>query len=125
MMLGEEMDEEDGSDRLTGDITNGTFNNDAPVVSSDTITVDGRRYKKSEQFVNKPAWQRFIILFAGPLFNFILAFVFALIITAHYGYDRPRVALVTDGMPAAEAGLEEGDLITGIGVFGNEISEDT
>ena len=87
MMLGEEMAEEEGTGRVAGDITNGAFNGIAPTVSGDTITVEGRIYHKSEQFVNKPAWQRFFVIAAGPVFNFILAFVLALIITAHYGYD--------------------------------------
>ena len=114
MMLGEEMAEEEGTGRVAGDITNGAFNGIAPTVSGDTITVEGRIYHKSEQFVNKPAWQRFFVIAAGPVFNFILAFVLALIITAHYGYDRADVMDVTAGMPAAEAGIEKGDIITGL-----------
>ena len=119
MMLGEEMDEEEADDRVSGYITNGTFNSDAPKISKDTITVDKRVYSKSEQFVKKPAWQRFIIVVAGPVFNFILAFIFALIITTHYGYDRADITDVTEGMPAAEAGLKKGDIITGLAVLGD------
>ena len=116
MMLGEEMAEDDENDRASGALTNGTLNDDAPRIQGDSIIIDGRTYKKSDQFVEKPAWQRFLIIAAGPVFNFILAFLFALIITAHYGYDRAEILDATSGMPAAEAGISAGDEITGLAV---------
>lgn len=119
MMLGEETDEEEADGKISGGITNGTFNSDETKISGDIIKTDGRTYSKSEQFVRKPAWQRFLIFVAGPVFNFILAFIFALIITTHYGYDRADITDVTEGMPAAEAGLEKGDIITGLAILEN------
>ena len=117
LMLGEEMDESEAADAEGGinygAVTNGTLNKTDIYVSDDSILVDGRLYGKDEQFVSKKAWQRFLIIAAGPVFNFILAFVFALIITLNYGYDRPVVMSAEPGMPAAEAGLAEGDVITG------------
>lgn len=63
-------------------------------------------------FNNASVWARISVVAAGPIFNFILAFVFAMIITSVVGYDPARVLQVTEGSPAAEAGLQEGDVIT-------------
>ena len=41
-----------------------------------------------------------------PVFNFILALIGAVIITAWIGIDKPVVAAVDENYPAAEAGLE-------------------
>ena len=63
-------------------------------------------------FNNASVWARISVVAAGPIFNFILAFVFAMIITSVVGYDPAKVSQVTEGSPAAEAGLQEGDVIT-------------
>lgn len=63
-------------------------------------------------FNNASVWTRISVVAAGPIFNFILAFVFAMIITSVVGYDPAKVLQVTEGSPAAEAGLQEGDVIT-------------
>lgn len=62
-------------------------------------------------FNNASVWARISVVAAGPIFNFILAFVFAMIITSVVGYDPARVLQVTEGSPAARAGLKEGDII--------------
>ena len=48
---------------------------------------------------------------AGPVFNFILAFVFAVLIVSLVGYDPAEVTQVESGSTVAEAGLQEGDII--------------
>ncbi len=63
-------------------------------------------------FNNKSAWARISVVFAGPLFNFILAFVFAVIIICSIGYDKPVIDDVIDGYAAEQAGFMEGDEIT-------------
>lgn len=63
-------------------------------------------------FNNASVWARISVVAAGPIFNFILAFVFAMIITSVVGYDPAKVLQVAEGSPAAEAGLREGDVIT-------------
>ncbi len=40
-------------------------------------------------FNNKTIPQRFSIVAAGPVFNFIMAFAFSLILVASVGFDRP------------------------------------
>lgn len=63
-------------------------------------------------FGHASVWGRISVVAAGPIFNFILAFVFALIITSVMGYDPPKVLSVEENSPAEEAGLQEGDIIT-------------
>lgn len=67
----------------------------------------------SEGSFNKASvWARISVVAAGPIFNFILAFIFAMIITSVAGYDPARVLQVEENSPAAKAGLQKGDLIT-------------
>lgn len=63
-------------------------------------------------FNQASVWARISVVAAGPIFNFILAFVFAMIITSVIGYDPAKVLQVEEGSPAAAAGLKEGDIIT-------------
>ena len=66
-------------------------------------------------FESKRVWQRMLIVAAGPIFNFLLAFLFALFLIGQVGYDPPVVLEVEAGSPAAQAGIEAGDWITKIG----------
>lgn len=59
-------------------------------------------------------WKRIAAVFAGPFFNFILAFVVAVILTAFSGADLPVVGQLSEDSAAAEAGLQPGDVITQI-----------
>ncbi|CDZ99565.1 Putative zinc metalloprotease [Jeotgalicoccus saudimassiliensis] len=70
----------------------------------------------SGRFETKSVWQRFITLFAGPLFNFLLAFVLFTILFYIQGkpMDEPVVGTVVENTPAAEINLEEGDRIQSI-----------
>lgn len=63
-------------------------------------------------FGAKKPWQRFLIVFAGPAFNFIMAWVFSIIILAGMGIDKPIISSVTPGSVAEAAGLAPGDRIT-------------
>ena len=59
-----------------------------------------------------PIGWRIATIAAGPIFNFILAFVIAMIMVGAIGYDPPIVVAVEEGSPVAKAGLQEGDTIT-------------
>lgn len=65
-------------------------------------------------FGKKSVLARMSVIFAGPLFNFILAFVLALCVIGMVGYDRAEITNVEQGMPIAEAGFQNGDIITEI-----------
>ena len=66
-------------------------------------------------FYSKGVWQRFSVVFAGPFFNFILAFALSLFVIGVVGYDAPTIASVVSGSAAEEAGLKKGDVIKKIG----------
>lgn len=66
-------------------------------------------------FFKKSPLARIAVIAAGPIFNFILAFLFAMIVLAWAGYDAPVVAAVTEGQAAEAAGMEAGDVITKLG----------
>ncbi len=71
----------------------------------------------SNEFMSKPKWQRFLIAFAGPAMNGVLA-VGLLAGLYMYGTSVPeflqgeaRVDIVEEGSPAEAAGIQPGDLI--------------
>ena len=61
---------------------------------------------------------------AGPVFNFILAFVLSIVIVALAGYDPPTVASVDPDGNACAAGLREGDLITSYNGYSIDLARD-
>ncbi len=63
-------------------------------------------------FQKAKVWQRILIVAAGPVFNFILAFIIALIVIFSTGVDPARIVEVNTDSPAYSAGLREGDIIT-------------
>lgn len=65
-------------------------------------------------FNSKSPWRRISVIAAGPIFNFILAFVCGLVFICIMGIDKPIVGTVGADTPAAVAGIEEGDRITEI-----------
>ncbi len=62
-------------------------------------------------FGAKSVWVRISVVAAGPVFNFILAFLLSLFIIGSLGYDEPRLWQVTEGFPAQAAGMQAGDKI--------------
>ncbi|RHW39610.1 RIP metalloprotease RseP [Lysinibacillus yapensis] len=68
------------------------------------------------QFNSKTVGQRSMAIFAGPLFNFILAFVVFAFIALMQGVPtfEPVIYDVKEGEPAAEAGMQAGDYVKAI-----------
>lgn len=76
---------------------------------------DGLNTKEGEvsegAFPNAPVWVRFATVLAGPVFNFLLAYVLAVILVSNTGVLLPVVSSVQEGSGAEEAGLCVGDRI--------------
>jgi len=71
---------------------------------------------RSRSFHHKPVWQRFLIVLAGPLANFLLAILIFAAFFAAFGVPRTpnTIGLVQPGSVAARAGLQAGDRISSI-----------
>lgn len=111
------MEGEDGGYSLETDAPKG-----GPLVRADYVdTLTGEKEKQRQEvllrgipedsFAAKSVWTRISVVAAGPIFNFILAFILSLIVIGSIGYDAPVVAALTEGYPAAEAGMQPGDRI--------------
>lgn len=85
-----------------------------PIGGSCAMVGEDEDNDSEESFNSKGKWARFSIVFAGPLFNFILAFAFSIIILANSGIDFPIVKYLYDNQPAKLAGIEMGDEIKSI-----------
>jgi regulator of sigma E protease len=70
----------------------------------------------NRQFGSKSVGQRALAIFAGPMMNFVLAFVLlaALALMQGIPVDRAEVGEIMEGGAAEEAGLVEGDQVTSI-----------
>lgn len=69
------------------------------------------------QFTHKKPLPKFLTLFAGPLFNFILALVLFIGLAYYQGTPTPTVKQLADNYPAQEAGLKAGDKIVQVGHY--------
>ncbi len=70
----------------------------------------------SEYFHRRPLWQRAMIVAAGPGINFLFAILIFFVFFMTYGHQitPPVLGGVVNGLPAAEAGLREGDRMVSI-----------
>jgi regulator of sigma E protease len=73
-------------------------------------------YDQAKSFALKPIWARFLIVFAGPGMNFLLAAAIFALVAMFVG--RPvlpaLLGRVQEGGPAAQAGLKTGDRVTAV-----------
>ena len=84
-----------------------------------------KEYSKEDQgklFVLKPLYQRALIVFAGPLANFLLAILifFSVYIFAGKDFTSAVINEVQKNSPAMVAGLKDNDII--VSIDGNEVS---
>lgn len=85
-----------------------------PIGGSCAMVGEDEINEAENSFNMKGKWARFSIVFAGPFFNFILAFVFSIIILANAGIDYPIIEHIYDNQPAAKSGLEVGDVVKSV-----------
>lgn len=78
------------------------------------MTGEDESSKDPRAFGNKSVLGRISVVFAGPFFNFILAFLLSIILIGIVGSDVPKLSEVTKDSPAYEAGIRAGDEITKI-----------
>jgi regulator of sigma E protease len=72
--------------------------------------------ERAQTFQGKPVWQRFLIVAAGPVTNFLAAILIFIGFLIAYGEPRtpPVVSMVEPGSAAAAAGLRAGDRVVEI-----------
>ena len=82
------------------------------------------------EFRAKPVWQRIVVITAGVIFNFVLAF--AIFIGLRWGYgetyipaENVEAVYVSDGSLAAEIGLRTGDRLVAVNGEPVEVFEPT
>ncbi len=77
-------------------------------------------------FHGKPVWQRALVVAAGPAANFLVAAVIYTMLNATSGVSMvtARIDQVVAGMPAEQAGLRAGDVITDIDGWSIETFDD-
>ena len=85
----------------------------------DELEEDERKELSPDAFPNAPVGARIATVLAGPAANFIIGYIFALIIVAFCGTDLPVIQKVIDDSAAQEAGLAAGDTI--VQIDGNRI----
>ena len=76
---------------------------------------------------NLPVWRRFLTVLAGPMMNFVFAFVVCVAMLMGYftaGVASPTVESIYADYPAAQAGMQAGDVITEANGVPIEFSED-
>lgn len=67
-----------------------------------------------DSFQKAGVWAKISIIAAGPIFNFISAFIFALILIGSIGYNPNVITYVTPNSAVEKAGIQVGDRITEI-----------
>lgn len=60
-------------------------------------------------FSSKSPLRRISVIIAGAFMNFVLAIIIFTAFLNNFGYSLPKVDNLVEGMPAIEAGLQEGD----------------
>lgn len=81
-------------------------------------TDEDEDFPERQRFMLRPAWQRLLVVLAGPVFNFVLGWLIYWTLFLAQGqvtlFQHP-VQEVFDGSPAQVAGIEPGDRIVAIG----------
>ncbi|MDR3358649.1 MAG: RIP metalloprotease RseP [Desulfovibrio sp.] len=73
-------------------------------------------FTPEESFALRPAWQRLLVMAAGPLANMLLAWLLCWILAFGWGatFLLPEIGGVSEKSPAAAAGVKAGDRVISI-----------
>lgn len=74
-------------------------------------SIEGIKDEREDSFNNKSVWARIAVIAAGPIFNFILAWVLAVVLIGLEGFTNTEITGIAKKGAAAQAGLEVGDEI--------------
>jgi len=85
-----------------------------PIGGSCAMIGEDEENDAPNSFQKAGVWAKISIIAAGPIFNFISAFIFATILLAIVGYNPSKVTYIAPDSAAAQAGIKEGDIITSI-----------
>ncbi|MFW6323512.1 MAG: RIP metalloprotease RseP [Desulfovibrionales bacterium] len=79
-------------------------------------------FTEEESFSGRPPWQRMLVVAAGPLFNFFLAWIiyWGLFWAMGQAHLLPEIGTVVEDSPAQAAGIQPGDRI--VSIQGEEIA---
>lgn len=78
--------------------------------------MDGQKTDDPNEYPNRPLWQRFLVIFAGPVMNMLLAAILYIIVMGPIGtpVETTVIQQVMAHYPAHAAGLRAGDRILAI-----------
>lgn len=78
--------------------------------------MDGDAADEPRAFPNKPLYQRFLVILAGPFMNLVLAAILYVIIFGPVGVPTPTttVGVAMRGYPAYTAGMRSGDRVVAV-----------
>ena len=82
-----------------------------PFGGSCMMVGDDEDRTEPNSFRSKSVGSRISVILAGPIFNFILAYILSIIIVGMVGYDKPAVTHIREDSNVMTAGLQEGDII--------------
>jgi len=104
---------------LVGETSDGP--EDEEVLAEDAK--NGVHFTTEEAFFHHPAWQRLLVVLAGPVANFVLALIIycGVSMTVGQSYVLPVVGGVQAESPASKAGIMSGDMI--VSIDGKDITE--
>jgi regulator of sigma E protease len=75
---------------------------------------EDQEVKNERSFNAQKVWKRILVVLAGPLTNLVFAVLLAFVTLGFFGDYLPTVYEVLPDLPAAQAGVETGDVILGV-----------
>jgi len=86
------------------------------------VKMEGEEENSDDEraFNNKPTWARALVVVAGSVMNLITAIVILTLVFFIMGFPGNKVGELTEGAPAAAAGIQHGDRI--VKIEGNDVA---